>query len=137
MELRKRPERLGKPGIPAPARPFRLRRDRSPQTQPASGKQRRIRRIVTFVEHVQKSAVPPQFGSAGAALRHMAFDALFHIGRHFAIAVERNLTDNFRTVHTNASRLALIFCVARNRQFLAASSVVPIISPMARSRNPS
>ena len=40
------------------------------------------------------------------------------------------------TSHTKSPIADRIFCVARKRQFLAASSVVPSISPMFRKRNP-
>jgi hypothetical protein len=66
----------------------------------------------------------------------MRFDLLLHFGEDFAVAVESNPMGDFSAVHRNVSKLDLIFCVARKRQFFAASSLVPKMSPMARRRSP-
>ena len=62
----------------------------------------------------------------------MIFHVLFFVRRQFAVEIERHRSCGFVAVHTNSPSTARIFCVARNRQFLAASSLVPRISPMAR-----
>ncbi len=64
------------------------------------------------------------------------FHLLFLIEGKFAVQEQRQILSRFLACHTKSPKAARIFCVARNRQFLAASSDVPITSPMVRSRMP-
>src|SRR6185312_10743391 len=93
-------------------------------------------RLALF-EKLQEFAMPRQLRLAGFAAGQMGFERFLRFRRNLAVAVVRDFVGGFDARHTNVSRLILIFWVARNRQFLAASSVVPIMSPIARSRKPS
>ena len=70
------------------------------------------------------------------ALKDVPFHAVFFLRRQLAVIIQRNQLLHRIATHTNSPSTDRIFCVARNRQFLAASSVVPSISPMLRSRKP-
>ena len=67
---------------------------------------------------------------------HVLLDAVFLVRRQFAVIIERNEFRNRIAIHMKSPNTARIFWVARKRQFLAASSVVPSISPMFRKRRP-
>src|SRR5215469_11403743 len=74
---------------------------------------------------------------AEGALIEMRFDLLFVIKRKFTIQEQRELSAQPITLrHTKSPKAARIFCVARNRQFFAASSDVPKTSPIFLSRKP-
>src|ERR1035438_7526071 len=86
-------------------------------------------------------ALPLQSLAAIDALVQMRFDALLFVKGELTVKIQREEIFHRRaivqfTAHTKSPNAALIFCVARNRQFFAASSVVPKISPIRRSRNP-
>ena len=73
---------------------------------------------------------------AARAPVQMLLDLFLLLRRQLAIQIKiGQLPDSF-TFHTRSPNPARIFCVARNKQFLAASSVVSRISPIARSRIP-
>ena len=61
---------------------------------------------------------------------------IFFVGHQLAVKVKRNELRNRIARHTKSPNTERIFWVARKRQFLAASSVVPNISPIFRNRNP-
>src|SRR5947209_3454827 len=73
---------------------------------------------------------------AESALGQMSLEFLFPGEIQFAVEVERQILLNLLTSHAKSPNAMRIFCVARNKQFLAASSVTPSASPMARSRMP-
>ena len=64
------------------------------------------------------------------------FDDVFFVRRQFAVIVKSDQVRDRIASHVNSPKTARIFWVARNRQFFAASSVVPRISPMLRRRSP-
>src|SRR5579864_4506802 len=77
-----------------------------------------------------------QFRAATVALVEMLFDAVLDFRRKLTVIIERNRFHYCIASHTKSPNTTRIFCVARNRQFLAASSLVPSTSPMARRRMP-
>src|ERR1017187_10054751 len=88
------------------------------------------------VERRRKPPLPLHFARAGGAPVQVLLHALLFFGRQFAVEVKRNQLHSPIATHTKSPNTERIFCVARKRQFLAASSVVPRVSPMFRRRSP-
>ena len=77
-----------------------------------------------------------QCALAKRAAVQMLLQILFRGEIQFSVKIWRKISLRDVAVHTKSPSAARIFWVARNRQFLAASSVVPSISPMFRNRRP-
>ena len=100
--------------------------------------------FATYIEDVSdmrayggKSLHEQSHGESFLALFAHRFDqGVFILETQFAQAVQRQLNPDLIAAHRNSPNAERIFWVARNRQFFAASSVVPRISPIARSRKP-
>jgi len=84
------------------------------------------------VQRAQAFQLLAALGAAGQVLLHL----LFFVEAQLAVKQERQLGLDLVAGHTNSPSAARIFCVARNKQFFAASSLVPRTSPMARRRIP-
>ena len=74
-------------------------------------------------------------GARGAPIEVLLY-AVFLVGGQLTVKVKRNQLRYRIASHTKSPNTERIFCVARKRQFLAASSVVPNISPIFRKRSP-
>jgi len=57
----------------------------------------------------QERTMTRKLGGAGLALGQVRLNRLLHRRRDFAVAVKGNFANDFGTVHTNDSKLALIF----------------------------
>jgi hypothetical protein len=115
-------------GIAAPNRRHKFRA--------ALFEQQRGRLGLSLVESRRKPPLPFHFARAGGAPVQVLLHAFLFLGWQFAVEVKRNQLPNPIAVHTKSPNTERIFCVARKRQFLAASSVVPRVSPMFRRRSP-
>src|SRR5262249_18795413 len=98
--------------------------------------QRRAWNCVGRVQRLEKRLLPRQSVAAGGAFVDMRLQPFFVLEGKLAVKKQRHRLSCFIAFHTKSPRLERIFCVARKRQFLAASSEVPNISPMALKRMP-
>src|SRR5205085_2964792 len=105
---------------------------RRQQGRAASLQERRRRLQFAPVQAGGKKPLLFHFPRARAAAVRMLFDGVFLLRRQFAVVVQRNEGGNRLAVHVKSPNTERIFWVARNRQFFAASSVVPRISPILR-----
>jgi hypothetical protein len=103
---------------------------------PAIVEQEVRNRLLAAIESGREGALLIHLARAFGAAIDVLFDAVFFVGVQFAVIVKRYQFRNRIARHTKSPKTARIFCVARKRQFLAASSVVPSISPMFRNRSP-
>src|SRR5205807_7421182 len=97
------------------------------------------RRIGGRRESVQALVQPPgaiDRRPAGAAAVRVLLDLLLLPGFELAVEIQIGQLVDGITSHIRSPNTARIFCVARNKQFLAASSVVPSTSPIVLSRMP-
>ena len=88
------------------------------------------------VERRRHGPLPLHFARAAGTRVQVLFQAVLLFRHQLAVKIEGNQPGNRIASHTQSPNTARIFWVARKRQFLAASSVVPSISPMFRNRNP-
>jgi len=110
--------------------------DRGHEVAAAFGEQVRRKFGGTGVERRREVTLVFHFTGAGCAIVKVLLDLIFLFGDQFAVEVEGNQLSDRITIHTKSPNTARIFCVARKRQFLAASSVVPSISPIFRNLKP-
>src|SRR5581483_7188617 len=99
--------------------------------------QRRRGRNLHAIERGMERPLALQRFAAPIARIEMRFYPLLFVERKLAIKQQRKLLANrLAILHRKSPKAARIFCVARNRQFFAASSVVPSTSPIRRRRSP-
>ena len=79
---------------------------------------------------------PVAYAQAPRVLKEVLFEAVLFIGGQFPVKIKWYQFRDRIARHTKSPSTERIFCVARKRQFLAASSVVPNISPILRKRSP-
>ena len=101
-------------------------------TDPSRGAEARA----ALVERRRHGPLPLHFAGAGGTSVQVLFQAVFLFRHQLAVEIEGNQLGNRIASHTQSPNSARIFRVARKRQFLAASSVVPSRSPMFRRRRP-
>src|SRR5260370_15792025 len=88
------------------------------------------------VQRLEQRSLALQRDATARAFVDVQLQPLFLFKRKLAIQKQRQRIFRVLAFHTKSPRAARIFCVARKRQFLAASSEVPNISPMVRKRRP-
>ena len=89
-----------------------------------------------IIESVVQRSLPHQRTLAVPAPVQVLVDGLLFFETQLPVEEKRERLDDRIAAHTKSPNAVRIFCVTRNRQFLAASSVVPSISPMFRRRSP-
>src|SRR5262249_672375 len=89
-----------------------------------------------LIEPTMQRLLPVEGAAAGGAAVHVLLEIVFLPRGQLPVKIESGQLFPRITVHAKSTNPARIFCVARNKQFLAASSVVSRISPMVRRRIP-
>src|SRR5262249_7577577 len=123
-------------GEGGPQRGFIYGRLGAEQLAAAFEQKLRRRLDARLIEPTMQDLLAVESAAAGGAAVHVLFEIVFLPRRQLAIKIQSGQLFHSITVHTKSPNPARIFCVARNKQFLAASSVVSRISPMVRSRMP-
>src|SRR5262245_10678251 len=107
-----------------------------PKISTAVGEEHGIDFGLNSVELLMEGSCAIQLGLADQAVVDMLLYDFFFIEGQLPIQHQWELLGDGIAVHTKSPRAARIFCVARNKQFLAASSVVPRTPPIALRRIP-
>src|ERR1035441_3087571 len=92
------------------------------QVVPAFLQQRRRNFGLAPVERRRQGPLPLQLGGARGTLVQMLVYLVFLVRCDLTVEIERNQLRNRIAVHTKSPNTPRIFCVARKRQFFAASS---------------
>ena len=129
-------EHIAKVRPPAPMQTRLLLQPRA-RFQPHAGQHSVMDPHARRIQQVVHPSLAIHFRAARLAAIQMQFQPLFLIEPQLAVQIQRKHSCCFVAFHVKSPNAARIFCVARNRQFLAASSVVPSTSPMAFRRIPS
>ena len=117
------------------ARPrLAIQRGGQPQTGVAQFEGRRLKLLA--VEQAVHGALAVEHCPAVEARFEVRFQQLFLVHLQLAVEHQSKLLANVFAGHIHSPNAERIFCVALKRQFLAASSLVPSTSPMARRRMP-
>src|SRR5579884_165836 len=126
-----------RPAQPSPQRFSRaFRVQRLAQFLPASRQQLERNIFLLGIERAMPRLFPRQGARAERTLLQMKLKCLFFGEIQLTVQIQREVLLSLSAVHTKSPKPARIFWVARNRQFLAASSVTPKASPIDRNRIP-